>query len=220
MPDVPPCGPLPGRVPPDRRPFAARQTRRMIGSVEVRRPVVAVWCVEVGLRSAGGGHAVPRVPDRFPGTRRGGHAVLRVSDGFRRTRKKAPRLAARGCGDDSLLITGSLPVVSDGVVVSASTPSLHPSVPGLTGPPPVSGETSITPARERPRPAPCRYCATMDGWSYRYSSAPMRPVVGFGLPFLSDATRPVSLTSMVSLTGTPSLTPAASASVAETHATL
>lgn len=65
-----------------------------------------------------------------------------------------------------------------------------------------------------------RYCATMDGWSYRYSSAPMRPVVGFGLPFLSDATRPVSLTSMVSFTGTPSLTPAASASVAGTHATL
>ena len=48
VPDAPRRGPLPGRVPPDRRPFAARQTRRMIGSVEVRRPVVVVWCVEVG----------------------------------------------------------------------------------------------------------------------------------------------------------------------------
>ena len=101
MPDVPrvpdadrsPAASLPAA----RRPFAARQTRRMIGSVEVRRFVAVVWCVEVGLRSAGGGRSVPRVSDRFPrDPKGGGYPVPRVSDWFLRARKKTPRLAARG----------------------------------------------------------------------------------------------------------------------------
>ena len=106
----------PRRVPPDRRPFAARQTRRMIGSVEVRRAVLDVWCVEVGLRSAGGGRSVRRASDGFLlGPKKGGYPVPRVSGGFLRARKKTPRaLRHEGCGVGSLLMTGSLPVVSDG----------------------------------------------------------------------------------------------------------
>ena len=66
VPDAPRRGPLPGAsLPVARRPFAARQTRRMIGSVGVRRAVLDVWCVEVGLRSAGGGRSVRRASDGF-----------------------------------------------------------------------------------------------------------------------------------------------------------
>ena len=102
VPDAPPCGPLPGLVPPDRRPFAARQTRRMIGSVEVRRFVAVVWCVEVGLRSAGGGRSVPRVSDRFPrDPKGGGYPVPRVSDWFLRARKKAPAPCGAGVAESA-----------------------------------------------------------------------------------------------------------------------
>ena len=116
MPDAPRRGPLPGAsLPVARRPFAARQTRRMIGSVEVRRFVAVVWCVEVGLRSAGGGRSVPRVSDRFPGTRKGVATLSRGSPTGSSAPVKRPRALRRGgCGVGSLLMTGSLPVVSDG----------------------------------------------------------------------------------------------------------
>ena len=82
MPELPDADRFPGAsLPAARRPFAARQTRRMIGSVEVRRLVVVVWCVEVGwgLPEAaapsdgpptGSCRARKRWPRRPPGLRR------------------------------------------------------------------------------------------------------------------------------------------------------